>query len=80
MRLVLHRRVRSDVDASAELSFLLQERFWGRGYATEAAGRLVRYGFERFKLNRISARHLASNTASAQHISVQKKPAYPGES
>ena len=54
------------VHASAELSFLLPERFWGQGYATEAAARLVRYGFEGLKLNRIYARHLASNNASAR--------------
>ena len=27
------------IDASAELSFLLHERFWGQGYATEAAAK-----------------------------------------
>ncbi len=52
--------------ASAELWFLLHERFWGQGYATESAARLVRYGFESLKLNRIYARHLASNNASAR--------------
>jgi len=57
-----------DIDAehaSVELSFVLHERPRGRGYATEAAARLVRYGFERCKLNRICARRLTSSTASA---------------
>ena len=55
--------------ASAELSFLLHEQLLGQGYATEAAARLVRYGFEGLKLNRSYARHLASNNASARELS-----------
>ncbi len=52
--------------ASAELTFLLKAGFWGQGYATEAAAAVVDFGFKRLKLNRIYARHLASNTASGR--------------
>jgi RimJ/RimL family protein N-acetyltransferase len=52
--------------ASAELAFLLKVGFWAQGYATEAAQAVVEFGFKRLKLNRIYARHLASNTASGR--------------
>ncbi len=51
---------------SAELGFLLDERYWGNGYATEAAAVVLLFGFEGLKLNRIYARHLVSNAASAR--------------
>ena len=51
---------------SAELGFVLNERHWGNHYATEAAVVVVWFGFVGLKLNRIYARHLASNTASAR--------------
>jgi len=52
--------------ASAELTFLLKVRFWGQGYATEAASAVVWFGFKRLKLNRISAILLPANIASAR--------------
>ena len=52
--------------AAAELAFLLKVGFWGQGYGTEAAEAVVDFGFKRLKLNRIYARHLASNTASGR--------------
>jgi [ribosomal protein S5]-alanine N-acetyltransferase len=52
--------------ASAELAFLLKVGFWGQGYATEAGAAVVEFGFKRLKLNRIYARHIASNTASGR--------------
>jgi [ribosomal protein S5]-alanine N-acetyltransferase len=50
----------------AELGFELAPDRWGMGYATEAAGRLVRFGFEEWKLHRISAHCIAANNASAR--------------
>jgi RimJ/RimL family protein N-acetyltransferase len=52
--------------ASADLSFLLKVRFWGQGYATEAAGAVLWFGFKRLKLNRIGAEFLPTNTASSR--------------
>jgi RimJ/RimL family protein N-acetyltransferase len=40
--------------------------FWGRGYCTEAAEAMVRFGFERMDLNRIFAWHLTRNPASGR--------------
>jgi ribosomal-protein-alanine N-acetyltransferase len=41
-------------------------QYWGQGYATEAAGRLLRYGFEEAGLRRIFAECHPDNLASAR--------------
>ncbi len=38
--------------------------FWGNGYATETAKRIIRFGFEEFKLHRIEAGVATKNIAS----------------
>jgi ribosomal-protein-alanine N-acetyltransferase len=48
----------------AELGYWIGVPFWGKGYATEAAREVVRYGFETFKLNRIFAGHFEGNPGS----------------
>jgi len=48
----------------AELGYWLGVPFWGQGYATEAAGAVVRYGFEQIQLHRIFASHFEDNVAS----------------
>ena len=48
----------------AELAYWLGQSYWGKGYITEAAGRLVRFGFERLNLNRVFAFSFAENIAS----------------
>ncbi|HKB78454.1 MAG TPA: GNAT family protein, partial [Thermoanaerobaculia bacterium] len=40
--------------------------YWGLGYATEAAGAVVRFGFESLSLNRIFACHFVRNPASGR--------------
>ena len=47
-----------------EMGYWLGRAYWGKGYATEAAGALVRYGFECLHLQRIAAMHFPRNTAS----------------
>ncbi|MBN2336273.1 GNAT family N-acetyltransferase [Candidatus Bathyarchaeota archaeon] len=42
-------------DGRAELGYDLLREHWGRGYMTEAARELVRYGFAEMGLNRIEA-------------------------
>lgn len=49
---------------SAEIGYVLNPDFHGRGYATEAAARVVRFGFERLRLHRIEARFIQGNEAS----------------
>lgn len=50
--------------ARAELGFWIGVPYWGRGYATEAARAVVKYGFETLKLHRIYASHFKDNLAS----------------
>ena len=48
----------------AELGYWLGVPYWGKGYATEAARAMLRYGFEKLDLHRIFATHFKSNPAS----------------
>jgi RimJ/RimL family protein N-acetyltransferase len=50
----------------AEIGYELAPDEWGRGYATEAAQAIVRFGFEELGLHRISAWTVAENVASAR--------------
>lgn len=48
----------------AELGFDLAKTYWGRGLITEAAGVVVRFGFDQMNLNRIVAEVHGNNAAS----------------
>lgn len=48
----------------AELGYWLGRPYWGRGFATEAVARLIRFGFEERALERIEAGAFADNAAS----------------
>ena len=48
----------------AEIGYVLNPEFHGRGYATEAASRVMRYGFEELGLHRIEAKFMEGNDAS----------------
>lgn len=50
----------------AELGYWIGVRWWGRGYATEAARLVIAWGFAHLRLHRITARHFASNPASGR--------------
>jgi RimJ/RimL family protein N-acetyltransferase len=50
----------------AELGYWLGVPYWGRGYATEAAQEMIRFGFEEIGLNRIFASHFEHNPASGR--------------
>ncbi len=50
----------------AELGYWIGVPYWGRGYATEAARRVLAFGFSHFGLHRIASRHFASNPASGR--------------
>jgi RimJ/RimL family protein N-acetyltransferase len=50
----------------AELGYWLGVPYWGKGYATEAARELLRYGFEDLGLHRIFASHFKPNPASGR--------------
>jgi ribosomal-protein-alanine N-acetyltransferase len=50
----------------AELGYWLAVAYWGKGYATEAAQEMLRYGFEDLHLHRVSASHFKHNPASGR--------------
>ena len=49
---------------------MLNPDFWGRGFAFEAAARVLEFGFEELLLQRIEARFMQGNEAS---LNVMKK-------
>ncbi len=49
---------------SAEIGYVINPAFRGRGIAAEAAVRVMRYGFGELELNRIEARYIIGNDAS----------------
>ncbi len=53
-------------DANAELGYWIGVPYWGRGYATEAAREVLRYGFEDLRLHRVHAAHFGNNPASGR--------------
>jgi RimJ/RimL family protein N-acetyltransferase len=54
----------------ATLGYWFGKKYWGHGYATEAALKLVAYGFEQLELYRIACGHFHTNPASGH---VMKK-------
>ena len=52
--------------ARAELGYVLSREHWGRGLMPEAVRAVIRFGFGRMGLNRVQARCIAENAASAR--------------
>ena len=50
----------------ADLGYELSPRYWGHGYATEAARAMVDFGFREVGLQRVSSWCIADNLASAR--------------
>ncbi|MDR1564544.1 MAG: GNAT family N-acetyltransferase [Oscillospiraceae bacterium] len=48
------------------LTYLIDPKLWGQGYATEAAKLVIKYGFESLGLERISGICMVHNAASEQ--------------
>jgi len=49
-----------------ELGYWIGKDYWGKGYCTEAARELVRFGFAELALNRIFGQHMSRNPASGR--------------
>ncbi|MCO6490065.1 MAG: GNAT family N-acetyltransferase [Phaeodactylibacter sp.] len=49
-----------------DIGFRFFRRYWGRGYATEAARACLEYGFRELRLKRIVGRVMKENTASVR--------------
>jgi RimJ/RimL family protein N-acetyltransferase len=58
------------VAGEADLGYRLMRRHWRRGYASEGARELIRYGFDDLGLNRIFAQTMAANTAARATMSA----------
>lgn len=56
--------------ADVEVLYALARRFWGRGYAREAAAASLRFGFETVGLARIVAYVVPDNAASARVLAA----------
>jgi RimJ/RimL family protein N-acetyltransferase len=50
----------------AELGYWIGIPYWNQGYATEAAQRVIGFGFQHLGLNRIHANHFSNNPASGR--------------
>ena len=53
-----------------DLGYRFKKKFWGKGFATEAAKAVLAYGFENLNLPKIQAKAMQANEAS---IEVMKK-------
>ena len=51
---------------SAEVGYSLSREYWNRGIMSEALRRVVAFGFEELRLNRIEAQHEVDNPASGR--------------
>jgi len=49
---------------SGEVGYVINPDYWGRGYATEAVKRVIRFGFDYLSLHRIEAKYMEENVAS----------------
>ncbi|MCB2155611.1 GNAT family N-acetyltransferase [bacterium] len=49
-----------------ELGYWIGRPFWNKGYCSEAAEEMLRYGFEELNLHRIHAHHFTRNPASGR--------------
>ncbi len=59
-------RMRSPDAHEADIGYEFDSRYWGRGYATEAARAMLNFGFSQLGLHRIWAQCIAENVASAR--------------
>ncbi|NOZ54859.1 MAG: GNAT family N-acetyltransferase [Gammaproteobacteria bacterium] len=74
-------------NSEAVLGFWIGERYWNRGYCTEATRAILEFAFNSLGLKRITAEHLTSNPASGEvmrksgmsHIEKVRKECRIGE-
>jgi [ribosomal protein S5]-alanine N-acetyltransferase len=50
----------------AEIGYVISDKYWGKGIATEASKKLIQFGFEEMDLVRIQAICFVENAASAR--------------
>lgn len=57
-------RINDAAQREANIGYELSPEEWGHGYATEAAGAILRFGFDELGLHRVWAECVADNTGS----------------
>ncbi|MCG8310936.1 MAG: GNAT family N-acetyltransferase [Cytophagales bacterium] len=65
---------------SAEIGFWLGKNFWRKGYAFEAAMRVIEFGFNELEFNRLEAHAMAENKPSImllEKLGYQKEGYHP---
>ena len=50
----------------AEFGFWIGQKYWNKGYASEALSAVLKFGFEKLNLNKIFAHHFVNNPASGK--------------
>ena len=50
--------------SKAEIGYVISDKYWNKGYMTEALKKILQFGFETMSLERIEARCFVENTAS----------------
>ena len=61
---------------SAEVGYSLSREYWNQGVMTEALRRVVDFGFQEMRLNRIEAQHETDNPASGRvmaHVGMRQE-------
>lgn len=51
---------------NGEIAYWSGEKYWGKGYGTEAAKALIEFAFQEKKLHKVFARYFKSNPASGR--------------
>ncbi len=64
----LHKDVKREMENAKMIGYVLAEDYWGKGYATEAARRVIQYAFEELGLDLISVYHFPHNKRSKRVI------------
>lgn len=59
-------RINNPEQREANIGYELDSRYWGKGYATEAAQAILHFGFATLKMQRIWAECVADNAGSAR--------------
>lgn len=60
----------TDIDRfhNSEIGYVLNQKYWGKGYMTEAVSKVIEIGFEYLNLERIVIRHNVENIRSKRVI------------
>jgi ribosomal-protein-alanine N-acetyltransferase len=75
----VRRKIRTWTLNRAELSYWLGTEFQGKGYATEASGAIIEFGFNHLNLHKLIVAHASENTGSERICTKLKFTQYAHE-